>query len=164
MLFACGNIWNSRVVFYNKTTCLLSTDVSIETYQLLLLFSVISPWSTISQKQSSSLSSSFIQKKYKVAWNFANMCTGCFFMFTVVRKVRTKKSDRRKSKYYLTHVDGSMCTVKIIPLRMFIAHWGPFISVMRTFYTSIMESFCENGFQLLSIFTKTIRHRCWTMF
>ena len=39
-----GNIWNSKVVFYNKTTCLVTTDVSTETYELLLLFSIISSW------------------------------------------------------------------------------------------------------------------------
>ena len=40
----CGNIWNSKVEFYNKTTGCWGTDVSIETYELLLLFNIISPW------------------------------------------------------------------------------------------------------------------------
>ena len=40
-LSARGNIWNSKEVFYNKTTSCWGADVSIEIYELLLLFSII---------------------------------------------------------------------------------------------------------------------------
>ena len=43
-LSARGNIWNSKEVFYNKTTSCWGADVSIEIYELLLLFSIITPW------------------------------------------------------------------------------------------------------------------------
>ena len=46
-----GNIWNSKVVFYNKTTCLVTADVSTETYELLLLFSIISLWINLLKKK-----------------------------------------------------------------------------------------------------------------
>ena len=44
-LSARGNIWNSKVAFYNNIPpACWGADVSIEMYELLLLFSIISPW------------------------------------------------------------------------------------------------------------------------
>ena len=42
-LSARGNIWNSKVMFYNKTTCLLRGRCFNRNLELLLLFSIISP-------------------------------------------------------------------------------------------------------------------------
>ena len=43
-LSARGNIWNSKAVFYNKTTCLLRCGCFNRDYELLLLFSIMTPW------------------------------------------------------------------------------------------------------------------------
>ena len=39
-----GNVWNSKVVFYNNSTCLLKHGFFKEIYHLLLLFSIILLW------------------------------------------------------------------------------------------------------------------------
>ena len=63
-LSARGNIWNSKVVFYNKTTCFWGADISIENYELLFLFTIISLCSDIRHL----LDFAIFKPKFKLLW------------------------------------------------------------------------------------------------